>query len=348
MAILPINGHSEMTDRSPSNEAGSTTELSTNIEAPPRAPERGLLQLSVEFSSRDITAGSDFSLFVLVTNPFPIPISIGRVHVSLPSDLKLAGAETVAQSRSRFQQREIEILDKMRRNREILKTPLSNLSTTLEKIHAQFEKPRPPDAILDTLQEKIDEVDKLLQRVEEENSETQISVEGGLIETLNLVSNVAKVRVTEGILNENSKGQIRTVNVQEPWLVADSRSQAREVELQSSLPKEAALQPGNTVVFTTVIRARNAITMSPSKFRLQFSVNYAFLTQLRGSPPAIHTNTISQEISIRAPVYSVMLGSIVGGFLGSLARVLEPSGTTTVSGSIISILLSIILSAAAV
>ena len=52
--------------------------------------ERGLLDLSVALSSRDVTAGNQFALFVLVRNPFNKPAWIRRVHVSLPSELKLA------------------------------------------------------------------------------------------------------------------------------------------------------------------------------------------------------------------------------------------------------------------
>ena len=52
--------------------------------------EQGLLDLSVELSTRDITAGNEFALFVLVKNPFNRPVWIREVNVSLPSELRLA------------------------------------------------------------------------------------------------------------------------------------------------------------------------------------------------------------------------------------------------------------------
>jgi hypothetical protein len=52
--------------------------------------DRGLLDLSVELSAREITAGKQFALYVVVKNPFTTPVWIDRVHVSLPSDLKRA------------------------------------------------------------------------------------------------------------------------------------------------------------------------------------------------------------------------------------------------------------------
>ncbi len=61
-------------------------------EAPHRAQivERGLLDLTVRLSTREITADKQFAVFVLVKNPFARPVWIERVHVSLPSELLLA------------------------------------------------------------------------------------------------------------------------------------------------------------------------------------------------------------------------------------------------------------------
>lgn len=52
-------------------------------------PNRGLLDLDVTQSSPDVMAGQDFSMYVLVKNPFDKPIWIKRVHVSVPSEIDL-------------------------------------------------------------------------------------------------------------------------------------------------------------------------------------------------------------------------------------------------------------------
>ena len=67
--------------------------------------ERGLLDLSVELSSRDITAGNQFALFVLVRNPFNKPVWIRRVHVSLPSELKQADPAELSKKESEKEKR---------------------------------------------------------------------------------------------------------------------------------------------------------------------------------------------------------------------------------------------------
>ena len=57
--------------------------------------DRGLLDLSVELSTRDIMAGNEFTLFVLIKNPFTRPVWVRRVHVSLPSELRRASKAQV-------------------------------------------------------------------------------------------------------------------------------------------------------------------------------------------------------------------------------------------------------------
>jgi hypothetical protein len=43
--------------------------------------ERGLLDLSVELSTRDIRAGNHFAIFVIVKNPFDKPVWLRPVRV---------------------------------------------------------------------------------------------------------------------------------------------------------------------------------------------------------------------------------------------------------------------------
>lgn len=49
--------------------------------------EQGLLDLAVELSASDVTAGNEFAIFVLVKNPFSKPVWVREVNVSLPSEL---------------------------------------------------------------------------------------------------------------------------------------------------------------------------------------------------------------------------------------------------------------------
>lgn len=51
------------------------------------APVRGSLRLNVSTSSPQIGAGSDFSIFVVIQNPFDVPITINQVQTHIPVEL---------------------------------------------------------------------------------------------------------------------------------------------------------------------------------------------------------------------------------------------------------------------
>lgn len=53
----------------------------------PITPVRGSLRLSVTTSSPQVTAGTDFSIFVLIQNPFDVPITIYQVQTHIPVEL---------------------------------------------------------------------------------------------------------------------------------------------------------------------------------------------------------------------------------------------------------------------
>ena len=50
-------------------------------------PVRGSLRLNISTSSPQLTAGSDFSIFVVIQNPFDIPITIHQVQTHIPVEL---------------------------------------------------------------------------------------------------------------------------------------------------------------------------------------------------------------------------------------------------------------------
>jgi hypothetical protein len=58
-----------------------------NIESKTQVPVRGSLRLTVNTSSPQVTAGSDFSIFVVIQNPFDIPITIHQVQTHIPIEL---------------------------------------------------------------------------------------------------------------------------------------------------------------------------------------------------------------------------------------------------------------------
>jgi len=363
--------------------------------------ERGLLDLSVEQSTRDITAGQQFALYVLAKNPFDKPVWINKVDVSLPSELTLT-----------------KISHESERNRWIDRIQAPLFSTT--KIDAKMQAKKDNEH-LSQAKEAIQELRQYLQNVikvkdlSKENTDQIFEDRAifSLITRLNFLeekikilnnekNNVAEIYFSEGSQIYNAKIVARYTklvfgdqdleeaavdNIME--IVGDDReiddlqkngvevygmqiitpeayeqelARSRTVELQSSLPRNASLQPGSTVVYTVILNVKKSVVFTPSKYRLQFNVNYSFQAPPKvtsegdeyNEKRSIFANTIAQEISIRASIPSVWKGSLLGGFVGSLARLLQAAGSSDIGwrdflfSALIAIFLAIILSSVTV
>jgi hypothetical protein len=315
---------------------GDSNEQRVGKESP---SDRGLLDLSVELSMRDIMAGKQFALFVLVKNPFSKPVWINRVHVSLPSELMLkeyrsnVAAETQAEVQS-YQSRLLRSVKKA----EAALTKLSR--------EAKSNKPSEPvfaelEAIKDQMASVIEEENRARRRV------ANVAVDGSKIQDLRVGSR--DINVSIGGSEVQNLILVGAQDEQQPRM--------QVIELESSLPDNVALQQGSTAVYTVALNVRETAFFRPSRYRLQFNVNYAFypgpipdVADSRRAQFELFTNTVTYELPIRASVYAVMQGAGCGGLIGSVVRVLQiskpelssmltvPNAVTIVVASILSIM----------
>lgn len=327
--------------------------------------ERGLLDISVELSTRDITAGNQFALFVLVKNPFDKPVWIRRVHVSLPSELKLAIPEEVleqAREKEKEKEKKERNLDrenqknlnnlKLQERRIQLEAKLINLEENLAEFTQQILKTN--DLVeSESLIRIIEKIKKLIVNVQdelkivdeintssEEKNVVNFSLHGSRLSfgDLKIASDLTNLSIGDKD-SEVAMGDLEIV-YSNPLLknrFSEENVQTRTIELESSLPFNVGLQPGGTVVYTALLYVKSSIIFTPSRYRLQFNVNYSFSPKA----PSLHsdtdrkeireevlfTNTVAHELSIRPSVYSVLLGSGIGGFTGSVARLLQITPT---------------------
>ena len=313
--------------------------------------ERGLLDLSIQLSTRNITAGNEFALFVLATNPFDKPVWIREVNVSLPSELKLAH-EREAQERIKGERERQETASKAAEQRLTeIKTELGSLLQRLETIANKQDS------------EKRDhELAELYQSIKEESENIQgqgvstIRVyDGSEIGMLKVGSNITSVR----IYDSTKVGKVEVYDSE----FTEGLLQARTVKLKSSLPDGSALQPGSTVVYTVVLNVKKSLIFTPTQYRLQFNVNYGFtpesprtFEEATQKEDEIQTNTLAHELAIRPSVYSLIIGAMLGGFIGSSAKLLQtiPSenwqtltGVNLIS-SLVTIAVAVILSGMAI
>lgn len=372
---------------------------------------RGLLELSVELSTRDITAGNQFSLFVLVKNPFDKPVWIRKVHVSLPSEIQLS---TVGRSHDMKQGGLKRLLNlflskKLQKRRLASKSKLSDkqllrhkdwiehqnerFESTINDLILYFEEFKDPlsmdpfellklnDDDLRELRESPDlerniikisssfnAIRERLSIFDEKKTAHNINLKNSFIDTLEIQDSLSNITLTsDGTVDKPAF--IDKLRIQDSSYVAQEFEKTRTIELESSLPRNTGLPSASTAVFTAVLAVKKSFFFAPSKYRLQFNVNYSFdpptrtknnigeqnvrLQEYEQSDQVLFTNTIAHEISIRPSIYSIIWGASGGGFIGAIARLLQinPSITWisfTQTDFLVAIALSIILSGIAV
>jgi hypothetical protein len=176
----------------------------------------------------------------------------------------------------------------------------------------------------------------------------RVSIEGQDASLGNLRADAKNAVVTIRMNRALSIGDVEIVDSTAQLLPETKRNVA---ELESSLPRHIALQPGSTAVYNVVLRVHKQLLFSPAKYRLQFNVNYGFEPHLVYQPQAdldrqslaiteivrpdsltdegpdvaetLFTNTLAYELSIRASLYAVIIGAAIGGLAGAATRILQ-------------------------
>jgi ATPase involved in DNA repair len=329
--------------------------MEKNVET---SSEQGLLDLSVELSSGDVTAGNEFAIFVLVKNPFSKPLWIREVNVSLPSELKRVHDENIQEKIKETQNNYQKENEERKQEHKELQDKIDGFQQQINELNISLTANPQKDS---------DEISKLLRKLEFhlESLESQLRnslvgasnvtiTDGAEVDILRIGSQLTNVTIESDNKAPDSKTtKVKQIEIYEPWLIYERQSQERIVKLRSSLPENSALQPGSTAVYTVVLNVKRSLVFTPSKYRLQFYVNYNF-----DSPSSHHdvimsaektyTNTIAHSLSIRPSVYSVLTGSVIGGIAGAIARLLQSPTMPTAQGITVTLFLSIILGGMAV
>jgi hypothetical protein len=316
---------------------------------PAENARQGLLDLSVDLSAPIVYAGSDFTLYLHIKNPFGFRVWIHSVELSLPAQLSWKPA--VSDPRPRRQGAHMRAIEKqiIERHRQI-----SDLQAKLRSLPRDDQEQH--DKLLATIAELTGanvQDEEFLARL---RSASVVSSSDGTI----------NVQGVEG-KGVYISGRNSTINVVNSWTGAE----AERVPLLGSLPRDVALEPGCTDVWTIRLGSSRSPFLIPAIFRLQLTVIYSPVGPRKPRPlisvlPAssqeddsaeheqIFANTTSMNVSLKAALRSVILGGTLGGLFGSLARSLQVAKTLSVLAhhnlgtSIGALLLAVILSGAAI
>lgn len=246
-------------------------------------PARGALKLEVATSTPVITAGSEFSIFVIIRNPFPVPITIYSTRTHIPVEL--------SDEIWRKSEAEKRISERTRLIKEMTKNPY-------KRIFMRFGY-----WLLDLL--------NLLRT--EPGPRIAIAVSTELNENPYRVAPV----IFEGDINFDAGGSFIGRDVNHFNFGDKSREEIRqilfEVEEFRAGRKTILLRPGDSVVNHFVIKTTKWLFFTPIAHTFQIQVRY----EVDGED---HLDTVPYSLSLRASTTSSMIGAVIGSIMGSMVN----------------------------
>jgi hypothetical protein len=208
--------------------------------------------------------------------------------------------------------------------------------------------------LINSLESDIIKIRERLRNFDSGTSNVNI-YNGAEVDNIKIGSQIANVNISEVDSDspDRKPTRVKKIEIYEPWLIYEEQMSTRTVKLKSSLPESVALQSGSTAVYTVVLNVKSSLIFTPAKYRLQFYVNYSFKQPFEKQSETqviekIYTNTLAHSLSIRPSVYSVIIGSAVGGITGAIARLLQTPSLQTGQGITVSLVLAVILGGMAV
>ncbi len=302
--------------------------------------QRGLLDLSVDLSVPEVYSGSDFTVYLHVKNPFEVPVWISSVELSLPTRLEWRSTKESTED-------SLPTLDEKSAQKRInkLRREVRKLREQRDTISGDDEISRTRRTDIEDDIDRLDEDIRTATRILYRSRETDLVAQG---------ESSIRYHGPSDRLNITAQGS-STVEVY-------SRSEGERVSLIGSLPRGVAVEPGCTDVWTIRLRTGKSVFFFPAKYNLQFTVIYQTQPLAENQDPDLprgvsqeglprrYSNTTSFSVAIKAALWKVITGGVVGGFVGSVARILQNGreGYEGIVHAISLLILSVILSGTAI
>ncbi|MFI7109680.1 hypothetical protein ACIBK9_25470 [Nonomuraea sp. NPDC050227] len=299
----------------------------------------GLLDLSVDLSVPEVYAGTDFTLYLHVNNPFGQRLWIRSVELSLPTQLRWR--PVTREARPEHSSPAIDKIEDRMRYR----------SETISKLENQISGLPEDDTQRGALQRKVHD----LQMQQQVDRDALKAMRGGIFVA---ISGNAQLLLEESVAKnmnlDMSDGSVVTVRN-----ATVGYDDVERVPLRGTLPEGAALEPGCTDVWTIRLGSNRSPFFIPAQYRLQLTVIYTLnpLIKSNSAEPAsipLFSNTTTVIVPVKAALWSIILGGVLGGAIGSIGRSLQNGKTldllvgNQLGASVGSLLLSLILSGAAI
>ena len=243
---------------------------------------RGAIKVSVDTSTSDLVGGQNFTVFVTVTNPFEVPISLTQVSTNLPPeffDLDRLDREVEARRR--------------RAAAEGSSGPFKSFGRSVAESLGGLRRVTGPGGF---------------------------SFELGPIVTA--TASIARELGTPAVFDADELEVDVGTEPRDDHATTRRRPRVFEVKGEGTEsrslggPRRSAvtvLQPGNSTTRTFTIRSRLGMRFRPSRYKINIEIAY----EIESVP---NRETLSYSFQVRAPLASVLAGGLIGGAIGWFAK----------------------------
>jgi hypothetical protein len=298
----------------PNSHADTNFQVSLN-ETSQDTKRLGLLEIEIDLSNPEPTAGSSFTVYVIVTNPFDRPIWIARPKVFLPSEL-IALEEQRGQGSLGLVQ---ELLYKAEQGKANIAFRDSLKNFMVEDLKSFLGGEASFEGILKKLARKALRVSERIEDLESELRELRIKVRNEIdgrdfqeiiqlqqtrseytllkekeleyikyLDDCNeyLSSLTQQIGSLTGclIIKSESNMKIEDLKIgkyQSLYVHASGNLHITEPEvvstqvLDGSLEPDEPLQPGNKAVYTLMLKTKDELFFKPMQYIIRYSVNFS-------------------------------------------------------------------------
>jgi hypothetical protein len=249
--------------------------------------KRGTLKANVSTSEPVVDSSGDFSIFVIIENPYDVPITLYSVQTHIPVQL----IDSIWYQR--FEESQIVQWSNEANKQKGWRKTLLLIKNWFKTIGIKMAKPNSP-RIAEAVGTETKEV------FQHKQTETSLGV------------------TVEGNANE---GNFIAGSFNEVWRLKFPKNPTNEeldrifmkIEDFKGAKRPVVLQPGNAVVKQFVLRAKEKVFFRPIAYKFQIQIRYAVDGQE-------NLDTVSYNLQIRATIISIMTGSVFGSILGAISR----------------------------
>ncbi len=242
---------------------------------------RGSLKLEASSATPIVTAGTEFSIFLVIRNPFPVPVTIYSTETHIPVELS-----DQIWTRNKFNEIHNDRIKQGEKAINLWDKTVLKFKHIFQDVILWVNPPKSPRVAIAV------------------SPETQSTIEP-----------ITKSFVIEGSVNSQRDAVFGDQwNLDFKGLGQDEiRKIFWDINEYQHGRRPVTLRPGDSVVQHFVLKTTRWLTFTPIAHTFQIQVRY----EIDGNA---HTDTIPFALNIRAATASTLIGAIIGSMLGAIVN----------------------------